>query len=148
MRPVAIDVAILLPPATRDRIAELNAACAAPAAGGFRFDAPRHPHITLGQHFVDADALDDVRAALAPTFETELPLGRSTGSSPISPLASVPHPRPRIVEIHRQRHRALSTRPLLHLSGPPVALDAIIRCVGFQVHLIHQGGCPCHEVRS
>ncbi len=100
MRPVAIDVAILLPPATRDRIAELNAACAAPAAGGFRFDATRHPHITLGQHFVDADALEAVRAALAPTFETELPLdlritgtrnGRATWAAVIAPTAALQH---------------------------------------------------------
>ena len=43
-------------------LARLNTGCV-PTPGGFRFDTTHHPHITLGQHFVDADAVDAVAAA-------------------------------------------------------------------------------------
>jgi hypothetical protein len=107
MRPVAIDVAILLPVATRRRIERLNAACTAPADGGFRFDATHHPHITLGQHFVDADAVEIVRAELAPTFETQPPLaltvtgtrrGRTAMAAIIAPTPELQHLHERVLD--------------------------------------------------
>ena len=116
MRPVAIDVAVLLPVGTRARITQLNAACAAPADGGFRLDATHHPHITLGQHFVDADDIEVIRDALAPTFETQPPLdlmvtgtrqGRTT-------LAAIVAPTPALQDLHA---RVLDTLAVHEVAG-------------------------------
>ena len=62
MPAIAIDVAILLPTDIRAIVRRLNARFDVSAGDGFRFDATHHPHVTLGQHFVNADQLSEVCA--------------------------------------------------------------------------------------
>ncbi len=62
---IAIDVAILLPSDTRAIVERVNAQLAAAPGDGFRFDATHHPHLTLGQHFVDTGRLAEVGASVA-----------------------------------------------------------------------------------
>ena len=50
---VAVDAAILLPPAAQEVVARLNAQLAGPP-DGFRFDGGHLPHVTLAQQFVPA----------------------------------------------------------------------------------------------
>ncbi len=59
--PIAIDVAILLPPPARAVVERLNAAFDHAPDAGFRFDATHHPHVTLSQHFVPRGRLAAVR---------------------------------------------------------------------------------------
>ena len=59
--PIAIDVAILLPPPARAVAERLNAAFDHAPDAGFRFDATHHPHVTLSQHFVRRGRLAEVR---------------------------------------------------------------------------------------
>ena len=58
---VAVDVAVLLPPAAQALVARLNAQLTAPP-DGFRFDATHLPHVTLAQQFVPAADLPLVEA--------------------------------------------------------------------------------------
>ena len=62
MLAIAIDVAVLLPTDARAALVRANAPFDIAADGGFRFDDTHHPHITLGQHFVNADRLTAVCA--------------------------------------------------------------------------------------
>ena len=71
---VAIDIAMLLPPATRAEIVCLNARFPDAGDTGFRFDATHHPHLTLGQHFVDATQLDAVCATVETVLSKHIPL--------------------------------------------------------------------------
>ena len=64
MPAIAIDVAVLLPTDARVAVERVNAPFDVVAGSGFRFDATHHPHITLGQHFVDADRLTEVCARI------------------------------------------------------------------------------------
>lgn len=72
--PIAIDVALLLPPAIRARVERFNRRLDVGDGRGFRFDAGRHPHITLGQHFVANEAFADVRNHVARTLASVSPL--------------------------------------------------------------------------
>ncbi len=65
MPAIAIDVAVLLPTDARAIATRLNAQCDVGSGEGFHFDATHHPHVTLGQHFVDADRLAEVYARIA-----------------------------------------------------------------------------------
>lgn len=60
---VAVDAAILLPPAAQEVVAQLNAQLA-PPPDGFRFDAGHLPHVTLAQQFVPAADLRLVTAEI------------------------------------------------------------------------------------
>ena len=84
---IAIDLAVLLPTDTRAVVERVNSRVAAhsespaaldrrcvPADGGFRFDATRHPHVTLGQHFVNADQLTQVCARVTTVLSGLSPL--------------------------------------------------------------------------
>ncbi len=62
----AIDIALLLDEPTQAIVRRLNADTAPAGDDGFRFDGAHHPHVTLGQHFVDDAALDDITGAVAP----------------------------------------------------------------------------------
>ena len=99
MAPLAVDVAILLPATARSVLARLNMGCV-PTPGGFRFDTTNHPHITLGQHFVDADAIDAVRADLTPLLSRHVPLeiivtggrrGRTARVAVVAPTSDLQH---------------------------------------------------------
>ena len=71
---VAIDIAMLLPPATRAEIMRLNARFPDAGDNGFRFDVTHHPHLTLGQHFIDATRLDAVCATVETVLSKHIPL--------------------------------------------------------------------------
>ena len=74
MPAIAIDVAVLLPSHTRSVVARLNARFDVAVGDGFRFDATHHPHVTLGQHFVNADRLANVHARVATVLSGLPPL--------------------------------------------------------------------------
>lgn len=71
---VAIDIAMLLPPATRAEVVRLNARFPDAGDNGFRFDATHQPHLTLGQHFIDATRLDAVCATVETALSKHIPL--------------------------------------------------------------------------
>ena len=70
---VAIDAAILLPPAAQDAVARLNAQLAGPP-DGFRFDGNHLPHVTLAQQFVPAADLPLVAAEAGAVLASFPPL--------------------------------------------------------------------------
>jgi len=109
MSPIAVDVAILLPPAARRRLQRLNAECPATPGRGFRFNDTHHPHVTLGQHFVDLDGLEAVRADLTPVFARQSPIDlQVTGArSGRTSLAAVVSPTPDLQRLHEWVLRAL-----------------------------------------
>ena len=72
MPAIAIDLAVLLSTDTRGVIERVNACFDDTTGHGFRFDATHHPHVTLSQHFVEADRLAEVCARVA-TVLSELP---------------------------------------------------------------------------
>ena len=71
---VAIDIAMLLPPATRAEVVRLNARFSDAGNTGFRFDTTHHPHLTLSQHFIDATRLDAVCATVETVLSKYIPL--------------------------------------------------------------------------
>ena len=80
-RVLALDVALLPPPACQPRLADLNAALDPPPRG-FRFDDTHLPHVTLVQQFVATGRLDEVAGSLARLVSRAAPLRlRSTGLS-------------------------------------------------------------------
>ncbi len=70
---VAVDAAILLPPAAQQVVAQLNARLA-PPPDGFRFDADHLPHVTLAQQFVPAADLRLVTAEIGAVLASFPPL--------------------------------------------------------------------------
>jgi 2'-5' RNA ligase len=81
MSAIAIDVAFLLPPDARAVTERVNAHFDTTAVAGFRFDATHHPHLTLGQHFVERDRLVDVCTAVATLLSATRPINlRVTGA--------------------------------------------------------------------
>ena len=70
---VAVDAAILLPPAAQEVVAQLNAQLA-PPPDGFRFDADHLPHVTLAQQFVPAADLRLVTAEIGAVLVSFPPL--------------------------------------------------------------------------
>ena len=81
MPAIAIDVAVLLSTDTRARVARMNARFNVAAGDGFRFDATHRPHVTLSQHFVNAERLTDVSAGVAAVLSGRPPLDlRVTGA--------------------------------------------------------------------
>ena len=109
MRPIAVDVAILLPPAARRRLQRLNAVYPATAGRGFRFDDTHHPHVTLGQHFVALDGVEAVRADLTPVFARQSPIDlQITGArSGQTSQSAVVNPTPDLQRLHERVLRAL-----------------------------------------
>ena len=65
MPAVAIDVVVLLPTHTRVAVERVHAPLDVVAGSGFRFDITQYSHITLGQHFVNADQFTFVPRAIA-----------------------------------------------------------------------------------
>ena len=81
MPAIAIDVAVLLPPATRTIVERVNARFDVAAGNGFRFDATHHPHVTLGQHFVNTHQLTEMCGRVATVLSAMPPLDlRVTGA--------------------------------------------------------------------
>ena len=136
MTPIAIDVAILLPAAARSVLERLNAVCTLSPDRGFRFDATHHPHITLGQRFVDVDGVDALRADLAPILTRQSPLdllvtGVRTGRTA---QAAVVAPTPALQRLHEQvvgvltRHEVTGIGDAFQVDDHP-ARDADVRWV-------------------
>ena len=81
MPATAIDVAVLLPTDVRAIAERVNAGFDVAAGVGFRFDATHHPHVTLSQHFVNADRLTEAYAQVTIILSELSPLGlRVTGA--------------------------------------------------------------------
>ena len=70
---LAIDVALLLPPAAQDVVTHLNARLTG-MPDGFRFDATHLPHVTLAQQFVPAADLSLVAAEVGAVVASFAPL--------------------------------------------------------------------------
>ena len=82
MPAIAIDIAALLPPDARAVVERANAKLKSKTGGGFLFDATHHPHVTLGQHFVDTDRITDVCDRITAVLSRVTPLIlRVTGTS-------------------------------------------------------------------
>jgi 2'-5' RNA ligase len=136
MRPIAVDVAILLPPAARRQLQRLNAAYPATAGRGFRFDDTHHPHVTLGQHFVDVDGVEAVRADLTPIFARQSPIDlQITGArSGRTSQAAVVDPTPDLQRLHErvlhalESHEVIGTRDAFQVDDH-LARDADVRWV-------------------
>jgi 2'-5' RNA ligase len=71
---IALDIAILLPPAVSRRAIELSAALPEAESQGLRLGADCLPHITLAQQFVLADSLEAVLASVAAVVGKQGPL--------------------------------------------------------------------------
>lgn len=109
MGAIAVDVAILLPSTTHHRLRQLNAPCPATGGRGFRFDDTHHPHVTLGQHFVELEDVDAVQADLTPVFarQTEIALQVTGARRGRTSLAAVISPTPELQHLHEQVFRAV-----------------------------------------
>ena len=110
MPAVAIDVAILLPADAYAAAKRVNALFDVTAGAGFRFDAAHHPHVTLGQHFVSAERLVTVRAAIDPIVSAQPPLElRVTGvRAGRTAQVLVVEPTPALQQLHAQLLDALA----------------------------------------
>lgn len=98
---LALDVALLLPPAADATVGRLNARLAGPPAG-FRFDATHLPHVSLVQQFSPASDLADITGEVAAVLARTAPLrlaaasldaGESTTSLALDPT-------PELAELH------------------------------------------------
>lgn len=70
---LALDVALLLPPAATATVGRLNARLAGPPAG-FRFDATHLPHVSLVQQFSPVSDLGEVTGQVAAVLARAAPL--------------------------------------------------------------------------
>ncbi|MCH2251692.1 MAG: 2'-5' RNA ligase family protein [Vicinamibacterales bacterium] len=104
MPAIAIDLAVLLPTDTRAVIERVNARFDGAAGHGFRFDATHLPHVTLSQHFVNADRLTEVCARVATVLPGLRPLDLSvTGArGGRTAQALVVAPTPALQRLHEQ----------------------------------------------
>ena len=101
---LAIDLAVLLPTDTRAVIERVNARFDSTVGHGFRFDATHHPHVTLSQHFVDADRLTEVCARVATILSRLPPLDLSVTGTRTGRTAQVlmVAPTPALQRLHEQ----------------------------------------------
>lgn len=76
---VAVNVALLLPPATVARVDAFNASLVADRPDGFRFDATHLPHLTLAQLFTRRSNLDRLAERVRLTLKGRPPLPLRTG---------------------------------------------------------------------
>ena len=112
MPAIAIDVAVLLPTDTRVALERLNAPFDVVGGSGVRFDATHHPHITLSQHFVNADRLTEVCARITTILSGLPPLDvRVTGTRRgRTAQVLVVAPGPPLRRLHEQLMDALAPR--------------------------------------
>jgi 2'-5' RNA ligase len=101
---IALDVAILPPPAITQRAIELNAALPKSESLGLRLGGEMMPHVTLTQQFVPAGSLDaafqQVTTVLAATGPLHLTVtGAGRGGSSI--WMSI-EPTPTLMDLHRR----------------------------------------------
>ena len=110
MPAIAIDVAVLLPTHTRAVVASVNARFDVALGDGFRFDATHHPHITLGQHFVNAAQLTDVRTRIATVLSglSALDLRVTGARGGRTAQALVVAPTPALQRVHERLMDALA----------------------------------------
>jgi 2'-5' RNA ligase len=74
---LAVDAALLLPPAATERVSRLNALLYAEQPDGFEFGPTRVPHITLAQLYVRRTNLLELIRRLDTVFREAEPLGLS-----------------------------------------------------------------------
>jgi len=136
MRPIAVDVAILLPPAGQRRFQRLNAVYPATDGRGFRFDDTHHPHVTLGQHFVDLDGVEAAQAVLTSVFARQSPIdlqitgarsGRTSHAAVVNPTSDLQRLHERVLRA-LESHEVTGTRDAFQVDDHP-ARDADVRWV-------------------
>ena len=134
MPAIAIDVAVLLPTHTRAVVARLNARFDVAVGDGFRFDATHHPHITLGQHFVNADRLADVRARVANVLSGLPPLdlrvtgarvGRTAQALEVAPTPAVQRVHERVMDALAPYEAPGGAAAFQHDDAPPRHADVV-----------------------
>jgi 2'-5' RNA ligase len=77
---LALDVALLLPPDTRQKAITLSASLPAEHSHGFSLDAHHHPHITLTQQFVRVEEVEAVLERIDEAVRGQRPISvRVTG---------------------------------------------------------------------
>ena len=105
---LAIDVAILVPPALRQTLTRLNAMLAGPP-DGFRFDDTHLPHITLAQQFVHTSHLSAVNRTVGELTRHLSAFALETsdiGHGRPAPTWAV-RPTPTLIRLHRDLMDAL-----------------------------------------
>ena len=132
MPAIAIDVAVLLPTHTRAVVARLNARVDIAVGDGFRFDATHHPHVTLGQHFVNTNRITAVHARVATVLSglPPLDLGVTGARRGRTSQALVVAPTPALQRVHERLMDALAPYEVLggaaafqHDDAPPRETD-------------------------
>ena len=118
---IAVDVAILPPPAVARAAIGLSAALPAAESQGLRLDATHLPHITLTQQFVTIDAVPAIAAVIGRVIAECPPLhltitGPGRGSRSVWMQVGLS---PALHELHRALMDAL--RPFEQSGGGPAA---------------------------
>ena len=115
MPAIAIDVAVLLPTDIRAIVERMNARFDDAAGHGFRFDATHHPHVTLSQHFVNADRLTEVcvRVATVVGGLHPLDLGVTGARGGRTAQLLVVAPTPALQRLHEQLMDTLASYEIL-----------------------------------
>ena len=106
---MAVDIAILLPPAVNDMALTLSAGLPAAESLGLRLDATHLPHITLAQQFVAVTAVPAVAEAVERVLRDQHPLplaviGPGRGARSVWMQIGVT---PALRDMHRQLMAAL-----------------------------------------
>ena len=118
---IALDIAILPPPPVARRAIELSAALPATEPQGLRLGAHMLPHITLTQHFVQADEMENVldRVAAEIAGFDPVPLTVSGAGRSRSAVWMAIDQTPLLTDLHRRLMDAL--REFEHEGGLPAA---------------------------
>ncbi len=129
---LAIDVVLLPPPPVSARAIDLSAVLPADLSHEFRLDANHQPHITLSQHFVRDNELEQALARVDEVLRdrTRLTLSVTGGGHGASSVWMAIERTPAIVELHERLLEAL--RGLERADGGPSAFfegDARVRDV-------------------
>ena len=129
---LAIDIALLLPPALLEPALRLNAALL-PPPHGLRFDATHLPHLTLAQQFVPAAQLPAVTDAAAAALGGVGPLrllpagigrGRTAATLRLAPTADLTRLHTRLMDRLGPFESATGTAAAFYAAGGEPARDA------------------------
>lgn len=124
---LALDVAILPPPAIGERAARLSAMLPAGESQGLRLDADHPPHVTLTQQFVRGEDLPDIFESLDEMLRAEPPVtlqvtggGKGAGSvwMAIERTEAISRLHVRLMDALREFERSLGTESAFFGNDP------------------------------